>query len=372
VSPVGDRVAVFDHQAAGDDRGVVTIVDTTGKATVITGEFWGLEGLAWEPGGASVLFAGASAGGMYQVHRAGASLAERLVLPSPGTLTVQDVGADGRWLVSRDDSPNSIFLHTATGLRDLSWLDNSVNPRISPDGQLIAFTDQSIQGGPRYAVMIRKTDGSPAVRLGEGAVGSISRDKRWVIGVLLTVPQRYMLYPTGAGESRELRWPALETVTSVDFFPDGRSFFVCGAEHGKAPRCYRSPLDQPALEPVTPDSVSGGLLRPDGAAVAGARSGQWWIYPLAGGAPRQVPGLDSAIVVRWSADGTALWLVTRDNRLEAVNVVSGRHSALFTMALPSDRPVSNVFAISLADDPKVYAYSMTSSRSLLFTIQGVR
>jgi hypothetical protein len=53
-------------------------------------------------------------------------------------------------------------------------------------------------------------------------------------------------------------------------------------------------------------------------------------------------------------------------------VVSGRRSTLFNVVVPSDRPVSNVFGISLAHDPKVYTYSLTSSRSLLFTIQGVR
>ncbi len=56
---------------------------------------------------------------------------------------------------------------------------------------------------------------------------------------------------------RELKWQTLETVDSVDFFPDRRSFFVCETEHGKA-SCYRSPMDKLVLEPVTPDSVGGG------------------------------------------------------------------------------------------------------------------
>jgi hypothetical protein len=193
VSPAGDRVAFFDHQTGGDDRGLVMVVDTTGRATTITAEFWGLEGLAWEPGGQSVLIAGASRGGMYQVHRAGVGRAESLVLPSPGTLTLQDVAGDGRWLVTRDDGPLRILLHPSgsTGLQDHSWLDNSLNPRISGDGELLAFTDQSIQAGPRYAVMIRKTDASPVVRLGDGAARAISRDKRWVVGLLLTIPQQF-------------------------------------------------------------------------------------------------------------------------------------------------------------------------------------
>ena len=373
VSPAGDRVAFFDHQSAGDDRGVVMVVDTAGEAATLTQEFWGMEGLAWELGGQSVLFAGASRGGMYQVHRAGVGREESLVLPSPGTLTLQDVAGDGRWLVTRDDQPNRILLHGSTGLRDLSWLDNSVNPRISGDGELIAFTDQSIQAGPRYAVVIRKTDGSPVVRLGDGAARAISRDKRWVVGVLLTIPQQFMLYPTGAGEPHQLKWPALETTTSVDFFPDSRSLFVCGNEQGEAPRCYRSPLDASSLEPVTPDSVGSGLLRPDGGAVAHSRGGRWWIYPLAGGPPRPVPGLEKGVeVLRWSPDGAGLWVASGtspNQRLERADVASGRRTALATMETPAVFGNAN---ISLADDPRVYAYSASSYTSLLFTIQGVR
>ena len=92
----------------------------------------------------------------------------------------------------------------SAGVIDLSWLDNSLAPRLSADGQLMAFTDQSIAAGPQYAVMLRKTDGSPVVRLGQGAAGPISRDKRWVIGVLPTAPQQYVLYAAGAGEPRRL------------------------------------------------------------------------------------------------------------------------------------------------------------------------
>jgi len=377
VSPAGDRVAFFDHQRSQDDRGVVMVVDTAGKAKPLTAEFWGLEGLAWEPGAQSVLFAGASAGGMYQVHRAGEGQTERLVLPSPGTLTLHDVAGDGRWLVTRDDQPLRIVAHLpgSTGLRDLSWLDNSINPFISPDGQLLAFTDQSIQAGPRYAVMIRKTDGSPVVRLGAGAPQAMSRDKRWVVGLLLTVPQQWVLYPTGAGESQPLKWAGLENATSVDFFPDSRSLFVCGNEPGKPPRCYRSPLDASSLEPVTPDSVASGLVSPDGQSVAHSSGGSWWIQPVAGGPARIVPNLTDGQVLRWSPDGAALWIRSGAGealRVDQVDITSGRRSPLVTIQTPSDLPAFAIFSPALADDPRVYAYSAYSYTSLLFTIQGVR
>ncbi|HXI19888.1 MAG TPA: protein kinase, partial [Gemmatimonadales bacterium] len=377
ISPAGDRIAFFDHPHQLDDRGVVMVVDTAGKATVISPEFHGLEGLAWEPGGKSVLFSGVSVGGMYQIHQAGVGQAVRLVLPSPGTLTLGDVAGDGRWLVSRDDAPFRIMAHVpgSPGLRNLSWLDDSWSPRISGDGSLVAFTDESPTGGPRYSVMIRKTDGSPVVRLGDGSVAAWSPDKRWVLGSLPTAPTQWVLYPTGPGEARTLQWTVLEAVTAVNFFPDSRSLLVCGHEPGKAPRCYRSPLDASSLEPVTPDSVGSGLVRPDGHAIAYRAEDGWRIYPLGGGPPRLVPDSKGAQVLRWSPDGTALWLVTTLGvklGAERMEVASGRRTPLPAIELPTDFRIFAAFNLSLADDPHYYAYNTWSYSSRLFAIQGVR
>ena len=63
VSPDGERVAFFEHPWRFDDRGWVKVVDRSGKVTTLTEEFWALEGLAWKPDGADVVFSGATAGG---------------------------------------------------------------------------------------------------------------------------------------------------------------------------------------------------------------------------------------------------------------------------------------------------------------------
>jgi hypothetical protein len=213
------------------------------------------------------------------------------------------------------------------------------------------------------------------VRLGEGSVQALSPDKRWVIGVLPTATPEYRLYPTGAGEPRRLTWAGLESVTAVAFFPDSRSLFVCGNEKGRAPRCYRSPLDASGLEPVTPDSVNAGLLRPDGKSVAVSRSDGWWIYPFDGGAPRQVPGLGSAVVTRWSPDGTALWVHNPDGptpHFDRVEVATGRRAPLGAIDLSPDTPIFAILGVTLADDPRVYAYIARSYTSSLFTVEGVR
>ena len=379
VSPAGDRVAFFDHgYTRGDDRGAVMVVDTSATATPIAPEFAALEGLAWERGGRSVVFSGAKGSDLLQVYRAGPGRAVSLALPGPGALTLLDVAQDGSWLVTRDETQTRMFLHTAgtSGVQDVSWLGNSIATDLSGDGALLAFTDQSAEAGSHYAVMVRKMDGSPAVRIGEGNAFGISPDHHWILGVVPTVPLQLRLYPLGAGETTDLKWPGLETVWFVDFFPDDRSLIVCGTGPGRAPRCYRSPLAGGSLEPLTPDSVGFGLIRPDGQAVAYWRSGQLWIRPLDGGADRRGPdtrGLDFRGVRRWSPDGKALWAVAGqagDVHIVRIDFATGKRTPLVDLEWPRDWRLAPLLGVSLADDPRTYAYTLYINDSELFTVRA--
>jgi Tol biopolymer transport system component/tRNA A-37 threonylcarbamoyl transferase component Bud32 len=378
IAPGGDRVAFFKHPEKGDDRGVVMVVDQTGKVlTTVTDDFWGLEGLAWQADGRMLFFSGNTSGGKYQVHSTDLHGKSRLVLPSPGSLTIQDMAADGRWLVTRDDQPRRLTGHSPgwNGERDFSWLDGSILPILSGDGTLMVFTDVSVFAGGHYALMLRKTDGSPAIRLGAGSARAISRDHRWVIGQVPTTPAQWVVYPIGPGETRSLHWPELASVTSVDFFPDGRSFLVCGTPPGKSARCFRSPPDGSVLEPVTPDSAGTALLRPDGGAVLVRRDSLQWIYPIGGGAPKQISGIGADSVLRWSPDGAALWVQTATEsgpRIDRVDVATGRRTPLLSVAPAISAALFNFNRITLADDGKTYIYETRNRFSLLFTVEGVR
>ncbi len=379
VSPTGERIALFEHPYRWDDRGEVIAVDLAGRRTVLTQGYDGLEGLAWAPDGRTVLFAGSFRGFDLEVRAARLHGRAHLVLPSAGSLTVQDVARDGRWLLTRDDQQDRIFVRApgATADRNLSWLDASQQPLLSADGRLMAFTDAGLDAGPNYATMLRKTDGSPVVRLGDGYPSDLSADGRWVLAIVQSAPQQLMLYPTGPGQSRRLDHGEFQSFSAAAFFPDGQRLLVCGNEPGQAPRCYVRPLGDGPLHPVTPEGTDGGFVSPDGrSVVAHLVSGGYRIYPVDGGAPRAIPSLEpDDQIVRWSDDGRAVFVCDPNEipmRVDRVDLATGRRELLETIA-PADRSgLLSVVGLSLARDPHVYAYQTRDYVSHLFTVEGMR
>ena len=86
---------------------------------------------------------------------------------------------------------------------ELSWLDYTYPADLSADGKTLLFDeeggggalDYSKSGGLTYAVYIRKTDGSPAVLLGEGGAVALSPDGKWVIAQTQESPSQFRLLP---------------------------------------------------------------------------------------------------------------------------------------------------------------------------------
>jgi len=378
-SPQGDRIAFMDHPIKYDDRGVVAVVDLSGKKTDLAGGFWGMEGLAWSKDGGEIFFSASASGANYLPRGVTLTGKQRLVLPAAGSLVIYDVAPDGRWLVAREDSANVVVAKDpASGQeRDLSWLDNSSGPGISEDGRTIVFTEYSSATGSTYAVCLRKTDGSPAVVLGEGTSVGLSPDGRWAVANVFSTPPKLMLYPTGAGEPRRMERGSLENYAGADWFPDNKRLLVCGNEPGRATRCYLQELAGGAPQPVTPEDTTKGWVSPDGKLILGRKgAGEFFLYPVGNGEPRPVPHLGREdVVIRWGADGRSL-LVFRENelpvRVEKVELESGRRMLVRELA-PADRSgVTGINNVSMSRDGKWHAYSYGRDVFQLFTVEGVR
>ena len=159
IAPDGTRVAFMDHPLAGDDRGTVKVVDTSGRVATLTREYWGEEGLAWSRDSRTVFFAPQDSNAQVDVAAVNVdgTPVVRQVVASPGFAAVVDMAPDGRLLILRGEVRFTIrgLLPGDAAERDLSWLDFSIEPSLSRDGMHIAFGDLSQSAGADYAVALR-------------------------------------------------------------------------------------------------------------------------------------------------------------------------------------------------------------------------
>jgi Tol biopolymer transport system component len=381
VSPGGDAIALFEHPYRYDDRGAVILVDRGGRRRVLSEGYDALEGLAWSADGRAVLFSGTQGERGLQVRSVDLRGRARQRLPSAGLLTMQDVarGDGGRWLVTTDDQQDRVFVRApgAQADRDVSWLDRSQLPIISEDGGLVVFTNAGADAGVNYATMLRKTDGSPVVRLAEGFPAGLSSDGRWLLVIVPSAQQQLMLNPTGPGQPRRLDHGEFQNINFAQLFPGGQQLLVCGNEPGRAPRCYARALDGGPLRPVTEEGTDAGFISPDGREIIGRLTSHGYrVYPLDGGAPREVPSLKPEDqVFGWSRDGAAVWVGKPNEipmRIERLDLASGRRILLEVIAPPNRSGLLFYGWVSLARDPSVYAYQTREYVSHLFTVEGMR
>jgi Tol biopolymer transport system component/predicted Ser/Thr protein kinase len=378
-SPRGDRIAFFQHPFKFDDRGEVAVVDLAGKKTILSEGYWGEEGLAWSPAGDEVMFSAGNAYNNFRVYAVSLAGKRRVALESAGGLTIHDIRADGRWLATRDDffREMQVLAPGQSTERDLAWLDLSDPSALSADGKTLLFQEESGSVGVNYAVCLRQTDGSPVVRLGEGAANDLSRDGKWAIANVPTTPPKLMLYPTGAGEPRQLERGGLVSLESAQFFPDGRKILVCGHEEGKAGRCYVMDVSGGIPRPVTPEGTSLGFVSPDGRLVlVKASGGALTIYPADGGEARPVPGASAEDQpVQWSQDGRSL-LVTRGRevpaRVERLDLASGKREVHLRVGPTDLTGVLSIGPFVFSADGKSYAYACRRMSSHLFLVEGAR
>ena len=383
VSPKGDLVAFMDHQVQWDNRGWVAVVDLTGKKTVLSGEWQGEEGLAWSPSGDEVWFAATKPGQIDSLYAVTLSGRERLLVRMTSKLILHDISRDGRVLVtSFNDSRNIIGRPPGqTNERDISWLDLGEPTDLSPDGKTILMNYQGEGGGINYAVYLSKVDGSPAVRLGDGATPRLSPDGKWAVSVLFSPPQLTLL-PTGAGEARDLpRGPIEQYSRTARWFPDGKRVVFQGREPDHGWRCYVQSIEGGPPRPITPEGTtvgSGGtFISPDGRfVIASDAQHQQSLYPVEGGAPQPIADLDNEDeIIGWSGDGRLLYVARTQEmpiRVYRFDPSTG-HKEVVKEILPAD--AAGIWwpnSVLMTPDGKGYVYSVRRVLSDLYVVEGLK
>ena len=302
ISRSGDRVAFIDHPGPGDDGGFPAVIDGAGKKTALTAAFGSVQGLAWSPDGREIWFTAAEVGNraLYAVSLSGK---RRMLATVTGSLTIQDISRDGHVLLI-DEARRlglSALAPGKTKERDLSWLDWSRPVGLSRDGKMVLSYESGEGGGPGYSTYVRATDGSPAVRLGEGQAVALSPDGGWAVCLLHKLTDAHLiLYPTGAGQPRPLPISDLRLTGAVRFLPDGRHVLMGAAEPGRGDRVYLVGIEGGKPRPITAEHFRGpGPISTDGKHfLALGPDGRAEMCPIDGGEPAPIAGITTGRLPR--------------------------------------------------------------------------
>jgi eukaryotic-like serine/threonine-protein kinase len=372
----GNLLAFADHVPTGDD-GRIVVVDREGNRKASSSFYSTIEGVAWSRDGSEVWFTASPSGAARALYAMNMAGKERLVVRVPGTLTVQDVTRDGRVLIT-EDTPQIMMMALPPGEKtekNFSWFDWSLLADISPDGKTLIFDESGEAVGARYGSFLRKTDGSPAVRLGDGAFSSMSPDGKWVASLDLSSPVQVQLLPIGAGQPRRLTNDALQHIR-VAWIPDGSGLICVAAEPNHPPRSYWMDLSG-KTRTITPEGTAGALVTPDSKyLLASDAQSKRWLYPLAGGDPKpfSLNLNENERPIKFEADGKTVLVSQRGvpARIFRVSLDSGSREEILDITPPDPAGVQAVLDARFSADDKAYAYSYFRVLSDLWVVDGLK
>ena len=369
VSPDGARLAFF-----ADNK--VAVVDTRRGASDVLAEGIGNgESLAWSPGGDEVWYSDYG----NQLRAVSLSGRKRVVYAQTMRLTLQDVAKDGRVLITTWDKRQRNYFRGPgdTTDRELTFLDWTLVRGLSDDGQTLAFCESEEGVGFKCISYLRGTDGSPPMKLGEGAFPRLSLDGRFAV-VRNCGENELVVYPVGPGASRrvpisgvDVRLPAL--------LPDDTTICFSGNEPPHGERLWLTDLAGSRPRPLTPEGTEHSAdITGDGRYGVVKLDGVHWLYPLPSGEPRRMNGvLAGEWVAAVAADGAFAFVYFREEvptKVYKVDLRTGDR-VLFREISLSDRAGASLQTpplLNMTSDGRSYNYSFDQTLGELYLIEGLR
>jgi len=362
VSNDGKQVAFVESEADQDLR----VVDSAGKVTTLihAGPNQLISGFVWRPGDRELMFSLYTSG--IKGETSDLSVVDlnghvRTLYRVTGEVDIEDGLPDRRLLVQESKTAVNVMFGSSSAVseRNIGWLDKSWLLGMSEDGSTVVFNSDA-------DIYLRRTDGSPAVRLASNpwyGNGALSPDGKWVLTSSESGHELSMV-PTGPGQIRKIPIGELQ-LGRADFMPNGKAIVFSGfTRGGQEERLYL--IDETGGQPRAVSEAGNfqsWAVSPDGTEIAvNERPGGLKIFRLDRETVRSVAGLDPGdSVLTWSSDGGSLYVAQMGDipvRVERFELATGRRELWKLLVPPDEAGAYFLGPVLVTRDGKFWAYTV--------------
>jgi Tol biopolymer transport system component len=379
-SPDGRQLAFTERDGTQEVmRRLIVEENPSGTSQVVTKAPY-ITGLAWSPDGREIWFGESMSGHPSNLRAVDLRGKSRLLLMNLSDPYLHDLSRSGKALVENALSRGEMMVSADGGPERLrSFYDHSRPVAIRDRGTTLLFDEALGGGGPRGRTLLYRKDSDLPVVLGNGAALELSPDGKHAL-LMGEKNGELIVAPVGIGQSRKIA-TGLNNIRTARYLPDGKELLLCGALPGRGTQIFRMKLEGGPVKPIMPEAdwSCGMAVSPDGKAVAlsALQETQRAIYPLDGGSPRLLTGLDqNDSPLSWSADGQSIYMLNTTEiaaRLFRYDIANGTRERVRSFMPADPAGMLKVDAAVISPDGASYAYSYQhATNSDLHLIEGLK
>jgi len=166
--------------------------------------------------------------------------------------------------------------------------------------------------------------------------------------------------------------------TTAAWLPDSEHIVFSGIESGHGMRLYVESLTDGKPKAISGEGVGASpILSPKGDLIADTGPDRKiYVYPIAGGDPRLVPGIEpSEVPTGWSSDGRELFVIQRGEipaRVFRVDIATGKRTLWKSLEPADSAGIDTIGRVNLSLDTKSYVYSYVRTLSDLYLVEGLK